>query len=208
MGHLGYPNEKEPIMTGQKTTQLDYRRETLRTRAARSAASKAKVTSLDEQLEMNSAARREHEANLQAALDTVAGLKKAIKKADKQRAKLRAARKNARRADAKARQRASTAEAKYDRALLADLVRREKDRDMSQHTEPALPATEAPPVPVTPPPARAGALPQSQPTAALADPPPPPAENGTPTATRTRATRARANASSSTSAARPRSSNG
>jgi len=192
-------------MTGQSTTPLERRRETLRTRAAAAAASQAKVTSLDEQLETNSAARREHGANLRAALETVSGLRKSIKDADKQRGKLRTARKNARRAETKAHQRASTAEAKYDRALLADLVRREKDRDLSKHTSTKTPA--APVIP-TPPAAPAAALPPAQSTAAPADPPAPVAQNGTAPVTRARATRARSNASRSTGSARATANNG
>ena len=82
-------------MTGKKASTLDRRRAALRKRSDVAAASKAKVVSLDEQLEANAVARREHEANLQTALDRVAGLKKAVKAAAKQRGKLSAARKNA-----------------------------------------------------------------------------------------------------------------
>ncbi|MDT7685867.1 MAG: hypothetical protein QOG57_6177, partial [Pseudonocardiales bacterium] len=123
--------------TTKSSSNLDRRREALRERAGAAAAAGAKVSSLDEQLDATALAHRDNEASLRAALDRVAGLKKAIKAAEKQRDKLRAARKAARRADAKARQRAAAAEARYDRAVLAGMVRREKERDLSKHDRPA-----------------------------------------------------------------------
>jgi hypothetical protein len=46
-----------------------------------------------------------------------------------------AARKDARRNAAKAAERAATAEAEYDHAVLADMVRREKVNDLSAHSD-------------------------------------------------------------------------
>lgn len=118
---------------------LGRRRETLRKRTAASAASAAKVSSLDQRLNAKAATSREQEAALRSARDRVAALKKALKASQKQLAKLRTARADAGKADAKARQRVGTAEAKYDRAVLADVVQREKQRDLASHVTPPAP---------------------------------------------------------------------
>jgi hypothetical protein len=114
---------------------LDRRREKMQARKGAGEATAADVVSVDDQLAANASQRREHEAALQAALDAVAVLKKSIKASTKERNKLRSARKGARRVAAKAQQRTDTAEAKYDRAVLADMLRREKDNDLSEHTD-------------------------------------------------------------------------
>jgi chromosome segregation ATPase len=102
-----------------------------RQRAARARADA--VRSLDQGLHTNTERYAAQEKALAAALDTATTLKKAMKASAKDRDSLRAARREARRAAAKADQRAATAEARYDRAVLADLVRREKDHDLSAH---------------------------------------------------------------------------
>ena len=71
----------------------------------------------------------------------MAALKKAIKATGKQKDQLESARKDARRAAAQAQQRAAAAEAKYDRAVLAEIVRREKDHDLSLHSPAASAGT-------------------------------------------------------------------
>ncbi|HEY2206134.1 MAG TPA: hypothetical protein VGH99_16795 [Pseudonocardia sp.] len=110
---------------------LDQRRETLHTRRSAAEETASRLTELDAALEANAVARRDGEARLQSALDQVAGLKKAIKAAKKERGTLRTARDEAREQDAQARQRAASAERKYDRAMLADMVSREKDQDLA-----------------------------------------------------------------------------
>lgn len=107
---------------------LESRREKLQTTQNAAAAADIEVGSPDEQLETNS------RAELRATLDRVAMLKKAMKAATKERDELRFARKDARRVAAKAQQRAGTAEVRYDRAVLADMLRREKDHDLAAHT--------------------------------------------------------------------------
>jgi hypothetical protein len=112
---------------------LGRRREKLHvTRTAAELATR-RVAELDKQLDTNSAAQRENEAALQRALDRVATLKKSIKASRRGSGKLHTARRDARRVAARAQQRAATAEAKYDRAVLAEMVRREKDDDLSRH---------------------------------------------------------------------------
>lgn len=147
------------VRNGPKiSATLDRRRNALQAARSAAEATGAKVVSLDEALDSNAMRRSEYEANLQVALDRVAGLKKSIKASNQERSKLRTARKAARQADAKARQRADTSEAKYDRAVLADMLRREKDRDLSVHAEP----------PATKPTAAAAPTAATAPTAAAA----------------------------------------
>lgn len=116
-----------------QVSTLDRRREKLQGTRAAAESAIGRIAALDELLETNSTRQREHEAGLQAALDRVATLKKAIKAATKRDSKLLTARKDARRLATRAQQRAATAETKYDRAVLADMVRREKDDDLSRH---------------------------------------------------------------------------
>jgi chromosome segregation ATPase len=118
---------------------LGRRRETLRKRTAAAAVSAAKVSSLDQRLNAKAATSREQEAALRSARDRVAALKKALKASQRQLAKFRTAHADAVKADAKAHQRVSTAEAKYDRAVLADVVQRQKERDLASHVAPPVP---------------------------------------------------------------------
>jgi len=150
------------VRSGPKiSATLDRRRNALHASRSAAEATGAKVASLDEALDSNAMRRSEYEANLQVALDRVAGLKKTIKASKQERSKLRTARKAARQADAKARQRADTSEAKYDRAVLADMLRREKDRDLSVHAEPPATAPTAAAAPT----ATAAPMASSAPTA-------------------------------------------
>ncbi|GAA5148686.1 hypothetical protein GCM10023321_11360 [Pseudonocardia eucalypti] len=119
--------------TDRTAAELARRRNTLRKRQTGAERTGRQVTELDKALERNTVQAGEQEAELRTTLDRVAMLKKTIKAGKKHRDKLRTARKKARDRDADARQRASTAEAKYDKAVMADMVRREKQRDLAQH---------------------------------------------------------------------------
>ena len=96
----------------------------------------AAVRQLEERIDANAEQGRTHEANLRAALDEVASLKKAIKASAKEADKLHDSREAARERAAEAQQRAAVAESKYDDAVLADLLRREKDNDLAAHADP------------------------------------------------------------------------
>lgn len=115
-------------------TPLDRRRDKRQLAMTTKDAALADVASLDEQLTTNAGALTGYEADLQATLDRVATVKKTIKATTKDRDRLRTERKKAGKVAAKAEQRATAAEAKYDRAVLADMLRREKDNDLSAHT--------------------------------------------------------------------------
>ncbi|MEV4637651.1 hypothetical protein AB0J80_09895 [Actinoplanes sp. NPDC049548] len=108
---------------------LDRRRD--KAGAAEAAADKARaaVTAIDNQLKTIATLSEEQQQALRRTTEEAARLKRSLKAAGKRRAELVKQRKKAVvRAD-KARQRARAAEAKYDKELLADMVRREKQRD-------------------------------------------------------------------------------
>jgi chromosome segregation ATPase len=84
-----------------------------------------------EQLDDNAERRSADEAALQAAVDQQAELKRAIKTSAEQRETLRKARSKAQREAEEARKRAQAAEAKYDEALLAEVLAAQKSKDLS-----------------------------------------------------------------------------
>ena len=112
---------------------LDRRRNKLWVAEAAAAGAVSDLRRLDEELASNNDQHREQEASLQAALDRVVWLKKAIKASVKKAGKLRAAREDVGKRAAEAQQRVTAAETKYDRAVLAEMVRREKDNDLDAH---------------------------------------------------------------------------
>ncbi|CAN5654724.1 hypothetical protein BH09ACT7_BH09ACT7_19590 [soil metagenome] len=79
----------------------------------------------------NAERRSADEAALQAAVDEQAELKRAIKTSAEQREMLRKARSKAQREAEEARKRAQAAEAKYDEALLAEVLAAQKIKDLS-----------------------------------------------------------------------------
>ncbi|MBJ7386092.1 MAG: hypothetical protein JHC55_16575 [Mycolicibacterium sp.] len=90
-----------------------------------------------ERLEDNAARRTADEAALQAAIDQQAELKRAIKASAEQRETLRKARSKAQREAEEARKRSQAAEARYDEALLAEVLAAQKAKDLSASTEDA-----------------------------------------------------------------------
>jgi hypothetical protein len=117
-------------------TALDQRRGKFQ--LAQEAATRAenRVTELDRQLEANAAQYRADKAALQEAIDRQSELKKGIKASAKQRDDMREARKSAGHVAEEARRRAHTAEAKYEKALLVDMLREQKSKDLSGETKP------------------------------------------------------------------------
>ncbi len=122
-------------MTAPNETTLDRRR--AKAQAAKEAADAAKqrVSALDDRLVANGTQAQEHETALRQARDEVARQKKAIRASAKLREQLQRARKNAEASAAKARRKAHAAEDKYDKAVLAEMVRREKDQDRAGHRQ-------------------------------------------------------------------------
>src|SRR5581483_5229063 len=126
--------------------QLDRRREKLQSRKAEAELASRKLSKYAEALESNSARVGQLEADIATTRDRLAVLKKSLKNARKERDKLREGRKKIRQNAAKAAQRAADAERKYDRSMLADMLAREKQQDLSRHAASAAPASPVKPV--------------------------------------------------------------
>jgi hypothetical protein len=84
-------------------------------------------------LATNAVQNQEHETALRRASDEVRRLKKALKASTNKNQQLTASRKKVAASVAKARQKADAAEDKYDKAVLADMVRKERNRDLAAH---------------------------------------------------------------------------
>jgi chromosome segregation ATPase len=99
--------------------------------AAEEAAEKAQasVTDIDNQLQTLDGLAEQQKQALRRAEDEAARLKRSIKAADKRREQLLRDRKKAVTRAEKAKTKAETAETKYDKQVLAEMVRREKARD-------------------------------------------------------------------------------
>lgn len=105
---------------------------------AQEAANRAesRVTELDRQLEAIAQQYRADKSALQEAIDRRSELKKSIKASAKQRDDMREARKSADHVAEVARRRANAAEAKYEKALLVDMLREQKSKDLSSESKP------------------------------------------------------------------------
>lgn len=97
-----------------------------------------------EQLEAEARQRDVDDAALAEAIQRVADLKKARKASARRRQELRADRQRALRTVKKARQRARAREAKFDSALLADMLRAHKAADLSKNATSAAGAGATP----------------------------------------------------------------
>lgn len=121
---------------------------------AQAAASQAEnqLASVLERLEDNAERRSADEASLQAAVEQQAELKRAIKTSAEQRETLRKVRSKAQRDVAEARKRAQAAEAKYDDALLVEVLAAQKIKDLSaadSQTSEVGDEADAAPTPIT-----------------------------------------------------------
>ena len=113
------------------------------------------IDDLDARIGRNAAKTSADETALRSALDEVKRLKKTLKDGEKERQKLVLSRKRAVADIDKAQEKARKAEAKYDRALLADLIEREKEHDREGASSPRASAPvvdgQAGPAPATEP---------------------------------------------------------
>ncbi len=116
---------------------LDRRRDKAGAAGAAAAVAEAAVTDIDRQLKTLASLTEQQEQALHRAVDEAARLKRSLKAAAKRRTELAKERKQAVAKAARARAKAADAEAKYDRELLADLVRREKEKDRAGSSAPA-----------------------------------------------------------------------
>src|SRR4051812_44133843 len=177
-------------VTAPATSSLDSRRE--KSTAADTAAEKAQagVTELDQRLKANADLVQQQTQALKNAEAETIRLKRVLKNADKERTKLTRDRRKAVAKAEKAKARAQAAEARYDKVLLGELVRREKDR-LRGSTASSAPCKEIEPAPELAPVAVAS---RRRTARAAADPAPEQPDPATATATRTAARRTAANA--------------
>jgi chromosome segregation ATPase len=129
------PNDAHTAESGQ-ASKLNRRRDKVQSAKTATEAAQRRLDGLDDQLAADAAQAQQHEAALRRASDEVARRKKALKASAKTHQRLAASRKKAAAALAKAQQKAQTAETKYDEAVLATMVRRERDRDLAAHQQP------------------------------------------------------------------------
>jgi hypothetical protein len=152
------PNPAD-LLKGDATT-LDRRRD--KAQDAKDTADKARdhVADLDARIAANAGQAQRDQAALHQARDEVTRLKRALKAASKEDTVLQTRRKKASTAAVKAEVKAKAAESKYDQAMLADMVRREKARDRSAAAATGkVDAPAADPTSVAPPAEQAAARP-------------------------------------------------
>ena len=111
------------------TTQLDRRRDRSEVAASRAGEARAKVTELENRLQTNAELTQQHTQALRNAEAEVKRLKRVLKTQQRDRDGLLKAKTKAAAKVKAAERRAATAEGKYDKSVLADMVHREKERD-------------------------------------------------------------------------------
>ena len=136
------------------SSKLDSRRDQATTAATAAKQAQAEVTELEGRLQTNANHTTTQAQALRNAEAEISRLKRSLKAAAKEKSRLTTARKKAVSQAAKAKAKQATAESKYDKALLADLLRREKERDRTEAGQPnaaakrtrtATPAADPPP---------------------------------------------------------------
>lgn len=126
------------VITVTTTAQpLDRRRDKAGTAAAAATQAQAAVTDIDHQLETLASLTEQQQQALHRTVEETARLKRSLKAAAKRRAELAKERRQAVAKADRARSKAAAAEAKYDKEVLADLVRREKEKDRAGSSAPA-----------------------------------------------------------------------
>jgi hypothetical protein len=132
--------------TDRPSSPLDGRRDQAAAAAVAAEKAQAGVAELDHRLATNANLTRQQSQALRNAVAEANRLKRALKAGTKERDRLTKARKKAvTRAD-KAKAKAESADAKYSKTVLAELVRREKERD---RVAASVPAPEQPTVATT-----------------------------------------------------------
>ena len=110
-------------------TALDSRREKAAAANAAAEQAKAGVAELDNRLQANANQTKQQKQALRNVLAEATRLKRALKNAVKDRDRLTKQRKKAVSRAGKTQAKARTAEARYDKSVLAEMVKREKERD-------------------------------------------------------------------------------
>src|SRR4051812_39938517 len=127
--------------TDRRSTQLDRRRDqaTAATEAAEKA--RARVTELDNRLQTNANMTRQQTQAWRNAMAEANRLKRALKTGAKEKERLTKARRKAKARTEKVRAKAEAAEARYEKTVLAEMVRREKERDRADSAQPPAEST-------------------------------------------------------------------
>ena len=116
----------------QRST-LERRREKLQSRTRAVEAAEHEVSRLEQDLDHTARVAREQESSLTAATARVAALEQALLANHHERVGLQAALEGVRAEVERAKERAAAAERKYDKAVLEEVVRREKAMDLALH---------------------------------------------------------------------------
>lgn len=119
-------------------TALDKRRTKWLAAGQVAAEADGALAVLDQQLAANAAKRAADKAELKAAAKRMVELKREIKSLAKQRDQLSTDRTHAKRGVAKSHRRAKATEARFDRALLKDLLRKAKSADLAANAPAAV----------------------------------------------------------------------
>jgi hypothetical protein len=117
--------------------RLERRREQLQRSRERAAAGKTSLREAEARLQALEASRQDAQRRLSAAEQQVSELKKELKRSAKERERLQEQRSKEHKRSGVLAEEVREAENKYDKAVLADLVRREKERDLAVHAEPS-----------------------------------------------------------------------
>lgn len=144
------------------------RRRRIQDEAAKEILDKARVavSALDSSLELNATQAETQQRSMDSAREEIVRSKAKMKAGAKERERLTAAREKAIKTLAKAKHKAEVAEAKYDQAILADMVQREKQNaqtgSQQEPTSPSHHSTVAGPYPTSG--TSEGAAPSSSPS--------------------------------------------
>jgi hypothetical protein len=130
-----YSNVESANDSSNSSATLDERRNSWRAAKQSEVHAEQRLAEVARQLDANAKQYGEDKAELQATQARLAQLQEALKASAKRRDELRAEQKNADRTAKKARHRAHIAEAKYDSALLEDMLRKQKATDLSRHDD-------------------------------------------------------------------------
>jgi chromosome segregation ATPase len=174
----------------RQSTPLDRRRDKAADAARAADQAQAGVTELEHRLQTNASMTSQQKQALRNAEAEASRLKRALKAGARERDRLAKAHEKAAARAAKARARSAAAESKYDKSVLADLVRREKAKDRADAAQPPAASTskEIAPLPeVLPAKAANATLPPTRARTAVADPPPERRNAAAQSATRTAA---------------------
>jgi chromosome segregation ATPase len=126
-----------PTTTDRSSSPLDRRRDQAAAAAGAAEQAQAGVTELDHRLATNANLTRQQSQALRNAVAEANRLKRTLKAGKKERDRLTKARKKAATRAGKAKAKAESADEKYSRTVLAELVRREKERDRASASVPA-----------------------------------------------------------------------